>query len=183
MLQSLSALDTWLFLAVQRLRCPALDLPMTVLSRMDDLGLVWIVLALLLLLRKQSRRCGILMLCALLLETLLCVGLLKHLFARPRPFTMLEQIVLLVPPETGPSFPSGHAASSFACALLLSCCYGKRAGIPSCLLALFISFSRIYVGVHYPGDVLAGIVTGLLSGALVLLVSRLWEQRHVRRGE
>jgi len=90
----------------------------------------------------------------------------KLLVHRHRPF-----VHQLGPATTTHSFPSGHTATSFACAAVLAS-LAPRLRVPLFVLAALIAFSRLYNGDHFPLDVLAGAVLGLLVGAVVLRVSR-----------
>ena len=86
--------------------------------------------------------------------------LLKHLIARSRPYDCILGLIPLITPPTDYSFPSGHTAASFAVGALLFRKLPKRYGIPALVLAALIGFSRLYLGVHYPSDVLAGALLG-----------------------
>jgi undecaprenyl-diphosphatase len=107
---------------------------------------------------------------------LLATGL-KALIDRPRPFDSVPEADPLIHGTIGSALPSGHAATSFAGAVVLSA-FAPRAAPGFFLLAVAISFSRVYVGVHYPSDVLAGVALGALVGLLALLAVR----RLPRRG-
>ena len=87
---------------------------------------------------------------------------LKNLVARPRPYEVVEGLVPLIGKPTDYSFPSGHTCASFACALVLYRILPKKYGVPAVILASLIAFSRLYVGVHYPTDVLGGMFVGIL---------------------
>lgn len=108
---------------------------------------------------KKTRAWGIAVSAALLVDLLLCNVLLKPLVARPRPYTFRPELTLLVKAPRDFSFPSGHAAASFAAAsaLLYSKC---RGWIPATALAAAIALSRLYLYVHYPSDVICGAVLG-----------------------
>lgn len=154
----------------ESVRAPALTAVMRFFSTIGDMGLFWIVLGLVLVCIRRTRRGGADMLCALAVEFALCDLVIKPLAARTRPYLALEWLELLVHEEASFSFPSGHSASSFACAAALTCAFGKRgalAFIPAALIAL----SRIYVGVHYPSDVIIGAALGSLVGVVVYKVS------------
>jgi undecaprenyl-diphosphatase len=145
-----------------------LDALMPLVTRLGDKGLIWISLALLLLCLPLRRRWeGGEMLCALLCSVLLCNLLLKNWVARPRPFALRPDILLLVPPPQDFSFPSGHSSASFAAAAVL---LWRR--VPGRFLALglavLIAFSRLYLYVHFPTDVLAGAILGFLLGSLAV---------------
>ena len=94
------------------------------------------------------------------LVTNLVVSGLKHAVGRDRPPAVILDPKPLMEVPTTSSFPSGHAATSFACALVLAR-LAPRLTIPLFVLAALIAFSRVYVGVHYPFDVLAGAALGL----------------------
>ena len=96
--------------------------------------------------------------------------------AEPRPFLALSNVDLIVHAEETYSFPSGHAASSFAAAFVIGCKYklnlkGKKYSLfyPLMIFAVIVGFSRIYIGVHYPYDVIVGAMIGILCGYLVLI--------------
>jgi undecaprenyl-diphosphatase len=114
------------------------------------------------------------MLIALALHICLCNLLIKPLVARPRPFTINTDIRLLITAPTDYSFPSGHTAASFAVAFSLLFGKNKLCSLAFILSAL-IAFSRLYLYVHYPTDVFAGILIGcfigLISNAVYTAVS------------
>ncbi len=179
MLDAIFRLDTAVLLYVhEHVRCPALDLLLVPLSRMGDMGIVWIILCVILLFRKRTRLTGLMALSALAAECISCELIMKRLFMRTRPFLALEQIVLLVPLETSASFPSGHSASSFACAYILCRQFGRK-GAWAYLPAGLIALSRIYVGAHYPTDVLGG---ALFGTAVAAAVYALWQYFLKRKG-
>jgi len=97
------------------------------------------------------------------------VDLFKSLFARPRPYNELQDVRLLVVYPGSFSFPSGHAATSFALASIIGH-FSRRTAIPAFCIAVLVAFSRIYVGVHYPSDVLGGAVWGGVTGGGIILI-------------
>ena len=103
---------------------------------------------------------------ALLVDLVICNGILKPLVHRIRPFDVKTGIELLVKRPIDFSFPSGHTAASFASVMALYLAGEKRLWIPALVLAVLIAFSRLYLYVHYPTDVLGGVVAGLAAGAL-----------------
>ncbi|WP_432663772.1 phosphatase PAP2 family protein [Wukongibacter baidiensis] len=125
-------------------------------------GLIWMVLICLLLISKKYRKIGCIAACAFLLSRI-TVDILKPLIGRPRPFQELSYLKINLPRPTDYSFPSGHATSSFAtvCVLLnkIDSSFYKTLLI---LLAFFTSFSRLYLLFHYPSDILAGIIFGII---------------------
>ncbi len=146
---------------IQQMHNDILDKIMIFITSLGDKGMVWIVLALVLLLFKKTRRCGVAVLVALALQLLLGNILLKNIFARLRPFYDYPTVKLLIDKPGGFSFPSGHTFSSFAAAASVLL-YNKKIGIPAIVLASLIAFSRLYLFVHYPTDILAGIFFGIL---------------------
>ena len=124
----------------------------------------------------------ILLLLALLFYLLVGDMILKPLFARPRPCDLNTLIQILVERPNGHSFPSGHTSSAFAAAAALFC-QNKRLGIPALVLAAFIGFTRLYLYVHFPTDVLAGILLGLMLGAAAsALVNFAAKKRAEKKG-
>jgi undecaprenyl-diphosphatase len=151
------------------------------LSYAGKLGLLWIVIALLLC--AAYRRWGVfaLTLLAVLLADLSATGL-KVLFERQRPPLRYPEPKTLVPLPHDASFPSGHAATSFAAATTLSLAFPRFAPFLY-VLAAAVSFSRVYVGVHYPLDIFGGAVLGVLVAVVLqLLVSRRARRRTQYRG-
>lgn len=149
------------------LRSGPLDVLMTALSRLTDHGDIWILLAALLLLSVKRRKQGITVSCALVLDLLACNTVLKPLIGRGRPFLLRPDLILLVSPPGDASFPSGHTAVSFAAAFALRAAGAeKQLWIPAMILAAGIAFSRLYLYVHWPSDVLGGILLGAVLGHL-----------------
>ena len=104
--------------------------------------------------------------------------LIKNLVARTRPYEVIEGLTYLIPKPREYSFPSGHAASSFAAAWVMFRQLPKRYGVPALLLAILIALSRLYVGVHYPSDVLFGMISGtLISLVAETIVERIEKKR------
>lgn len=169
MIEQITQWDFALLRAIRDLfHTPALDEPMLFLSWIGNGGAVWIVLALGLLCVKTRRLTGLKMGLGLLLVLLLSNGLLKNWVARPRPFELDASIRLLLEAPGEFSFPSGHTASSAAVAAV-----ALHDGLPGRYVILaaagLIAFSRLYLMVHFPSDVLAGALVGAALGLLVCL--------------
>lgn len=152
------------------LQCTFLDVTMPIVTLFGDGGVFWIAVAVVLLLFAKYRKTGFSMGMALVLGLLVCNILLKPQVARIRPYNFQLQeygreITLLVKGLNDYSFPSGHTIASFeACTVLML--HDKRLGIPATVLAILIAFSRLYLYVHYPTDVLVSLVLGILFGFL-----------------
>lgn len=162
MIQSIQNLDTGALLYIQDfLRTPFLNTIMIFFSTIGNIGLLWIVLGLVLLIPKHTRRGGFDMLMCLAVAYIINDFVIKDLVVRARPYDTIEGLKILVDPLKSHSFPSGHANSSFAAALAMTLAFGKK-GAWAYVPATLIAFSRCYVGVHYPSDVFAGMIVGTL---------------------
>ncbi|MCP4262609.1 MAG: phosphatase PAP2 family protein, partial [Planctomycetes bacterium] len=107
------------------------------------------------------------------------VSLLKQLFSKPRPCHTLENVRLLVACNSDFSLPSGHSATSFTIALIIGHLY-KQAKIPAFIVAFIVAFSRIYVGVHYPSDVIAGAVWGGILAMIILILIKRFPDHFIK---
>jgi undecaprenyl-diphosphatase len=130
-----------------------------------------IILAMLIFGRKKERIAAVLVLVVLALADSSVNLLLKHWFGRVRPCNVFPQVHLLAGCSHSGSFPSSHAANIFATGTILTFFY-RRVWLIWLTIAVMVSFSRIYVGVHYPLDVLGGAVYGILLAAVILIVSK-----------
>lgn len=147
------------------LRRGFLDALLPFITHLCDHGEIWILLVLVLLAIRRTRRQGAALACGLVLDLLACNLLLKPLVGRVRPFTLRPEMALLVEAPLDASFPSGHTAASFAAILALRAS-GSPLWKPALALALVITFSRLYLYVHWPSDVLGGMLVGAAAGYL-----------------
>lgn len=145
------------------LRNTVLDTVMPAITVLGNGGILWIGSTALLLLLPKTKKIGAAMAAGLLLEALCCNLILKPLVERIRPCDVNSAVQLLITRPTDFSFPSGHTGASFAATAAL---YFKksRLWIPASALSVLIAFSRLYLYVHYPSDVLAGAMLGILAG-------------------
>lgn len=151
----------WLHALQDAAGCAFLDFIMPLITSLSDAGIFWIILAVILLCFKKTRRAGMTMGLALIFGLLLCNLTLKPLTARIRPYIFDPAIQLIVGPESEFSFPSGHTISAFEGAVGLWIRH-RKAGWACIVLAVLIGFSRLYLMVHYPTDVIAGMLLGIV---------------------
>jgi len=189
-------MDIWSILAVSfdlpilewiaaNLKCGFLDFLMPLITLLGDAGIFWILCSVVLIFIPKYRKIGLGMGVSLLIGLLVCNVTLKPLVGRIRPYDyqlqhFQKEIILLVEGLHDFSFPSGHTIASFEAATVLLI-NNKKLGIPAMVLAVLIAFSRLYLYVHYPTDVLASIVLGIgiafLGNFLVKKGFSLWESR------
>lgn len=176
--QWITSIDFNILLFIQeRIRAQWLTPIVVFITSLGNAGIFWIVLSCILLVPKKTRKIGCLGILALLGSLLINNLLLKNLVARTRPYDAFASLIPLVAKPVDYSFPSGHTGSSFAAACAMCRGLPKWAGRALLLLAALIGLSRLYVGVHYPSDVLAGMLTGMLSGFLAVPVGRMLEMK------
>ena len=144
---------------------------------LGDRGWFWIVLAIVLLFPKKTRKAGFTAALALAVGAIVTNLFLKTAAARIRPYDAVEGLVPLVAKLKDYSFPSGHTCASFSCAVVYDKMYPGRPGTAAIILAVLIALSRLYVGVHYPTDVLAGALVGWLSALCAMKLVFYWEKR------
>ena len=167
MTQWITQLDFSILYRIQDVfRCPALDFLMPKITFLGNAGLIWLLSAGILLLLPKYRRAGILLLAGLAAGVLLGNIIMKPLFARPRP-CWLESVPLLISDPTDFSFPSGHTLSPVIGAFMLTAA-NRKFGLAAIPLAVLIGFSRLYLYVHFPSDVLASVVIGMLLGGIAV---------------
>jgi len=161
-------LDNYILLCIKNnMHGHIMDRAMVIITYLGNGGFIWILIAALLMSNKKYRNIGFMALGALMLSTILCEGILKHVVQRIRPSAYIPAVNLLISKPLSYSFPSGHAASSFAAAGVLVK-YFKSYALEFFSLAFLIAFSRLYLYVHYPTDVLAGIILGLICSKITI---------------
>ncbi len=165
----LQNLDSSILLWIQEnLRSELLTPLLTFITTTGNGGLIWIVLTCFLLAFKKTRKAGAVCAMALILSLVFTNLLIKPLVARVRPYEVIEGLIPLIEKQRDFSFPSGHSSAAFAAAWVMLRKLPKKLGAPAMVYAAIIAFSRLYLGVHYPSDVLAGIVLGILYAAVAM---------------
>ena len=190
MIEFITQIDHEILIFIQEnLRFDWLTEPTIFVSHLGDHGKIWIILCLILLLFKRTRKAGFCGLIALLINLLITNVTLKPLIGRIRPYEQFSDLLLLLEKQKDFSFPSGHTSSSFAAAwaiFQMDRDGNKRTilGLTALFLAIWIAWSRLYVAVHFPTDVLAGVVIGIFSawaaGKLIEAALYKWSERKTR---
>lgn len=152
-------MDFKILYLINDLHSEFLDKIMIFFTNLGDAGIIWIALAIVLLFFKKTRKCGFLMLVSMLIGVIVGNGIIKNLVRRDRPCWIDPSIPLLIKNPTDFSFPSGHTLASFEAAIMIFL-HNKKYGIGAFLLAGVIAFSRLYLFVHFPTDVLGGLILG-----------------------
>ncbi len=166
MLQLIEKLDFFItHLFSDWINAEFLDTFMVFVTRIADSGAIWIITGAILLCFKKTRKCGFVMLISLLCAFIISEFTIKPIFNRLRPFEAMENLRLIIPPPSGASFPSSHATTSFAAAIVLYRC-NKSYGIYALILAFFVAISRVYLCVHFFSDILVGALLGTVIGFL-----------------
>ena len=152
--------------SIQSIHFGLLDKLMIAITTLGNKGIVWIIVGVVMLFFKKYRRTGITVLLGLIFGLVVGNWGIKNIVARARPCALNLDIQLLIPYPSEYSFPSGHTLSSFIAA---TCVFlrNKRLGIAAYLLASLIAFSRLYLYVHFPTDIIGGMILGVALAFLV----------------
>ncbi len=147
--------------ALQELHNPVLDAIMLFITSLGDDGWFWLAIGVVCLVFKKHRKMGLQLLLSMLCTFIIGNLIIKNLVARPRPCDIDAAVSLLISRPHGHSFPSGHSINSMVAAVALFL-NNKKIGIPAVIIATLIGFSRLYLFVHFPTDVLAGFALAIL---------------------
>lgn len=201
-MDAITQLDGKLLIGIQQaLNADWLTPIMKVITAFGEYGIFWILVCLVLLAFKKTRRIGIICTLSLALTFILCNGIIKPLVDRERPFESFSAVQPFLPHPGDASFPSGHTANAMGPAWGMF--IGSRdryapmgwqgAGVPArtvhkwsiaaIVLALLIGLSRMYLGMHYPSDVLAALLVGMISATVVCESIRKYESKRGIIGE
>ena len=163
----ITKIDISLLNLIQNIKSPILDKIMTTITALGNMGIFWILLILIFLTTKEYKKMARLMIICFLFNALVVNLILKPAVGRNRPFEIVDGIKLLVLKPQDPSFPSGHSSISFCMlTVILLFSKSKTINIMASILAILITFSRLYLYVHFPTDVLASIILGIATGIL-----------------
>lgn len=180
---AIQGMDEAVLLWIQEVvRQPWLDPVVKVFTSLGNAGVVWIVLSIAMLFWRPTRKAGLLAGCALIFSLLFTNLGLKLIVTRPRPYTVVEGLIPLLISGDPNSFPSGHTSAAFSAGLVwartLPKPWMRRVAV---IQAVLMGLSRLYVGVHYPSDVLGGALVGTVCAALALYIGRLWQRRQEQK--
>ncbi|MBQ4253535.1 MAG: phosphatase PAP2 family protein [Erysipelotrichaceae bacterium] len=149
----------------ETLKCGFLDHVMPFITYLGSGSCFFIAVALVMLTSRRYRKTAVIMLASIATGYITANLIMKNVFARSRPFWIREDVILLIKGPKDYSFPSGHTVSAFVSATVLFI-RERRTGLPAVLLATLIGFSRLYLYVHFPSDVIAGMLVGIAVGTL-----------------
>lgn len=167
--------------AIQTMRTTPMDKFMVTISSVGNLSIIWIAFIFIFLAAKELKDQGKIMIVGFALNILLVNILVKNLVARPRPYEVANFTNLLVQKLSDNSFPSGHTSYAFTFATIITRLNKNKALIVfTDILAILIAFSRLYLYVHFPTDVLAGVVFGILIGILSIKIYNSYQNRKIK---
>ena len=178
----ITELDTSILLWIQNnLRTPAMTSFWRFITRFGNSGIFWIAVVFLLLLIPSKRKTGLTAAVSMVL-VFAATYALKYTVCRPRPYAACGDIIPLVKKLRDYSFPSGHTSLSFGVSLILARLEDRKIWIPAVVLSILIAFSRLYVGVHYPSDVIAGFFIGLAGSAAAFRITKKFHGKSMQKG-
>ena len=178
-MQTFTKIDGSILIAIQDLIVNDVMTPFVkVITSLGNAGIIWILISLGLIICKRTRKAGVLALMSLILCFSFNNLIIKNIVRRTRPYEMFMGVRRLIPKPHDFSFPSGHSASSFAVSTSLFLNLPKKAGIPLLMLAFAISISRLYLGVHYPADVLFGAFNGVIAACVVNCIAKKYHDKR-----
>lgn len=190
-MEALLQMDARILLWIQEyLRNDFLDPIMKFITHLGDDGILWIGLLVILLCIPKTRKTALLGAASLLLTFIITNLCLKPFIARVRPYEVIEGLTRIIEKQSDRSFPSGHTANSMAVGVMLwmisqkyeklgdkKLYFPKAAGWFFLILSILIGLSRLYVGVHYPTDVLGGALIAIADVMIVFGVYRMYLKR------
>ncbi|MBE5931967.1 MAG: phosphatase PAP2 family protein [Lachnospiraceae bacterium] len=151
------------------------------ITRLGNGGCLWIALAVVLLVIGKTRKVGAMSVLSLII-TFVTVNLgIKNIVARTRPYEVIDGLVNLVEKQSDFSFPSGHSAHAFAVGVVLLVMLPRKFGVPIFIISILMAYSRLYIGVHYPTDVIAGVLLGTIIAFIsMFIVNKICDKWHKR---
>jgi undecaprenyl-diphosphatase len=181
-MDKLIALDGNILLWIQNnIRSEILNPIVKLITHIGDGGISVIALCIILLIIPKTRRLGLICSCSLAATFLLDNVILKNLIARTRPYEAVEGLTRIVSAQHDYSFPSGHAGATFSVAVPIYKENHRKIGVFAIVLAALVALSRLYVGVHYPTDIIAGTIVGTAFGLLSCFAFRKYDEKKAEK--
>lgn len=164
--------------AIQKLSTPGLDKFMVTITSLGNLSIIWIAFIIIFLSTKEYKTMSKVMVLGFILNLIIVNLLLKNIFARVRPFNIVNHANLLIPTLKDGSFPSGHTSYAFTIfTIVLFMAKKKSLKVLTGILAVLIAFSRLYLYVHFPTDVIGGVIIGFI---LAILAMKIYFSKNIR---
>ena len=165
----------------QTFSCKFLDYFFIGITTLSNKGIFWILLAVVLLCFKKTRKTGVCLTVVLILGEIFGNQILKHIFSRPRPYTVNPEANVIIEKLSSFSFPSGHSRCAVECAVVIFA-NNKKWGTAAIILAVLTCISRLYLYMHFPTDVLGGALLGVIDGLLaIFIVKKIGEYINKRK--
>ncbi|MCR5452896.1 MAG: phosphatase PAP2 family protein [Lachnospiraceae bacterium] len=162
---------------MQDMHSPISDTIFKLITKLGDKGIFCILLAICLLLVFKDKRMGLTVCLAIVTEFIVCNLILKNIIARDRPFWTSPDLNIIIKEPTDYSFPSGHTSVWFALCTGVFC-WNKRWGIIATVVAALVAFSRLYLTVHFPTDVLGGAFVGIIMAIISYRATKYIDKKY-----
>ena len=163
-------IDDRMIAKIQQYRTDRLDKIMILITKSGNGGMIWLFVALYLYIVKKMHHQAMVLICVIAAVAFIANFIIKGLFTKDRPCDLDDTVDLLIRRPLGSSLPSGHSASYFACVVVIFY-MNPWWGAAALTWASLIAFSRIYLYVHFPSDVLFGIISGTIIGLIAMPVA------------
>lgn len=176
-MEAISTFEAPILLWIQAHRIEALNPIISFITHLGNAGILWIGLTVLMIVYPKTRRAGVVSAISIVLSFTAANLILKPLIARTRPYEFIHGLDCIIEAQRDKSFPSGHATNALAVAWVMFRMLDKKYGLPALILAIVICWTRLYVGVHYPTDVLAGMLIGIAAAEAAMRIVAILRRR------